>query len=168
MNEHITFDDIFDIWVLPWYYNPWVTLPIIFLVIIFLYFGYKFWPVQPYDPVKAAHKKLEELSPEKFLALEKQNKFYTELVLLIKKFLQEKYVLDIASYTEEELITFFGAQNLTMLPEEWVRELPAFLERAYIIKFTGAFTTHRTVSSDHALVRNLISLATKFNNKNNN
>lgn len=154
--------EIYSIWYEPfWQTQAFYALAgvviLIILLSIFLLIKKKFdKKVNEKLSVDDILKKLGRLSQK--VQNQESLEFYRELIFLLKKFIFIQYGHDYFSKTEQELMEFLEAQNLS---EEFVVNIKILMNNASNIKFANADISNSKMEEDLSKSINLVKLLNK-------
>ena len=150
MKPQVDFDDIFDVWQPAWWENPWAVAGVIGVIFLLLFFVYwllkKYWLyTKPVDPRTFALQQLYAINPEHGA---QAKEFYTQLLIIMKNYLDARYDLQSVSKTEHELGDYVALQG----PLTWVPAVKHIAQRAVTIKFAQEETAKDNLFDDYELI----------------
>lgn len=154
MKQHVDFDDIFDVWQPMWWENPWAVAGVvagaIFLLFLMFQLVKKYWlQKKPIDPRTWALQQLYAINPEHVVI---SKEFYTQILLIMKHYLDTRYGLQSASKTDSELGDYIAAQG----PQGWVPAIKHIAQRSVTIKFAQENTEKDNLFSDYERVLDVL------------
>ena len=154
----LDFDDIFDIWLPPWWQDSrtWLVIASVILCSAVLMYLVSMWRrrKQPLDPRVEALQCLYALVPSRvFDTQEEYKQFYVELTTLIKRYLDRQYHLACVSKTDIELVGYLERHAPDTRYQAVVQDL---MRHASPVKFAQATEQYDTVLVDYEKVLDLV------------
>lgn len=170
MNKHINgnvpeipiFDDMFDVWVYPWWQSPWIMGTLI-IVALLLFWGLlylcrkKRQRIVILDPDQYAKDQLHRVG----LMLEQSeldvHKLYTTLLLIIKVYLDQKYTIATCSKTESELYSYL-LEHREQVPnvDDWLSLIHLIKNNAIIARFERNVVSKEVFIADYRAINDII------------
>jgi hypothetical protein len=147
--------DIYDVWHVPfwqqrWFYwTVWAVCIALFLILLCIaikkyYARKKNSAKKPWD---TAFESLSLLQEKKVTTIEEGGNLYVSLTHILKKYLHQRYGFDIASKTDDEVITYLEEQRFEPSLLADIREI---FEGSVYIKFAHVHVMQEHIEKDLA------------------
>lgn len=148
----IDFYDIYDYIYVPFYKTRFFIITVIILVFLTLavltYFFIKKRKqktIKIPTPSEIALQALSKFSPQNYETKKEFKVFYFEITKIIKKYLQDRFKLDLIEKTDEELIAHLKAQSFE---KSIIKKLEKVLQGSLLIKFANAQALREQAQTD--------------------
>ncbi|NBQ17598.1 hypothetical protein EBU24_04740 [bacterium] len=156
--------DIYDVWYNPWWRQTWFkstcALIVILIVAALSYYVYKRFFVKPVIK-QAWQKALEEIDLLAHSDFDDQNKFYSALTSVLKRFMQEEYQVSFVDKTDTEFIQ--SLETSSLVPEAITQKCKLIFDGVTLIKFAHQKTVHEHMLSSIKLAQDLVKEAAELN-----
>lgn len=136
-NPEPDFYDIFDYHLIPWWQTTWFKITALVLalallgLILYLVLRRKKRELTSWE---WAEQKIKQFSLEKYTTKDDFKKFYFDITLVLKQYLQKRYGWKTEDKTDEELVNFLDKQGFKT---RLLDDLKKMLEGAVWVKFAG-------------------------------
>ncbi|MBS1986560.1 DUF4381 family protein [Candidatus Dependentiae bacterium] len=151
--------DIYDMSHTPWWQQSWLTY-CAYIAIVLLLLGILWYSARAVigrkrvlTPWQKAIDELDRLETEGFLSVVYSKELYTALTGLLKRYIYERYGLDIIGKTDDEAIAFLEKNKF---PSDLLESIRAIFSGSVIIKFSNACAIKAQIESDFAASRTII------------
>lgn len=165
-NAQLELLDIYDVWYNPWWQQVWFKALCAVTVILFLvatfYYVYKRFFVKPVIQ-HAWQKALEEIEKLSQSDFDDQNKFYSRLTSILKRFMQEEYQVSFVDKTDTEFID--ALEHSPSVPVSITQKCKLIFDGVTLIKFAHQKTVHEHMLSSIKLAQDLVKEASELNRK---
>jgi hypothetical protein len=154
--------DIYDVWYNPWWHSLWfIVLCCIIactVIILMVYSFYKFWwPKRKISFEKQALSDLANLANKPTETQEQIRASYFQVTLILKNYLQKRYVLNLTDKTDLEIALMLEG----LVSPQLYHLIKEFLQRSFQIKFAHETVLVQTLQDDIKLVQKVIETTHK-------
>ena len=150
--------DLYDIWYQPLLSQGWFVAVLSFfgcvlvglLIWIITKKIYKQKQILPWERALSA---LTTLQDQKYMNTQKSKEFYSQLSLILKEYLHERYTIALLDKTDQELLEFFRNDEVL---KTFSAELEQVLQGATRVKFAQKLAALETMKQDLATCSSLV------------
>ncbi len=160
--QHDPAQQLYDIYQMshtPWWQQSWLTY-CAYAAIALLLLGSLWYSLRvvlakkrALTPWQRALHELDRLETEGFVSVVYSKELYTALTGLLKRYIYERYALDIIGKTDDEAIAFLEKNHF---PSDLLESIRAIFSGSVIIKFSNACAIKAQIESDFAASRAII------------